>query len=271
MNLNKIIIYIAFFLVFYFKSASNDIRSIDSFFKLSEKHIEENFEEFILSYINLKSDSTLKIFKKVASKIQDKESREYVMILTQISSTHSKMKDSANFERTYQSALDIANNNDYFKEKIDLYIIRAEYFKDKDLLDSALYYCLIAEEVSKKIDNYNSYRINHILGDIYYYLEMYDEAKVCYYKVIESGDKLPTWIEWRKIVIYTDLGNIFTFQGNYQFALQHYNIALDQYFENKKTKSYYQAYIQGAHLFSRIANMYFENDNLDSAKSLPVK
>lgn len=208
--------------------AEND--RIDSFFNLNKNDINQNFENFILSYVNLNADSTLKIFKKISSKIQNKESIDYVLILTQISSAYSKLNDSINFDKSFQSALNIATENDFYNELIGLYIIRAEYFKEKDILDSALYYCLVAEEVSKKIENYNSYKLHHSLGDIYFYLEMYDEAKLSFNKVIESADKLPSWIEWRKIVIYTNLGNIFTIQGKYSSALNYYNIAAEQYF-----------------------------------------
>ena len=212
------------------------------------------------------SDSSLFYLKELSKNYPHTNSPEYVAILAEIASAYNQRVDSVNYNRYYNEAKHIANKGNFSFELAKLYINKADYFKYRNILDSTLYYCLLARDVVRDLkDKSLLVPINHLIGDVYHLLEFYDDALIYYLDVVKYGKDNSYWEYWRKIVIYTNIGNIYSFNKDYQNAYHHFKIAENAILKNAKKNNQQPNSTQIAHLYNRIAYMFYYSDRLDTA------
>jgi len=120
------------------------------------------------------------------------------------------------------SAYFYARHNGLDKFTLNYYETKSNYFREQGKLDSSMVYILKARDLAKT-DDINEYIvILHQIGDIYYSVNMYDNA-LKYYNLVDSlkGDPV-SWKSWRKWVVSNNIGLIDIAKGDYDKALSRF-------------------------------------------------
>lgn len=260
-----LILMITLLSTFSLKSDTID-NQIQEFLNSTNSQKEEKFNALIQSILYLKIDERLNSFKRLENEYPDKSSPQYVEILKNISNIYIFYNKNDLFELYFYKALTLATKNDYPVEAGKLFLLKADYFKNKFVLDSCLYYCLKSEELFNKNNNtIENASVYHIMGDIYYHLELYENSEVYYKKTIEFGQNSSNWLQWRKIVVYTNLGNIFTNQKRYNEAYDCFKIAENQINQNQIKHLTDIPKEQLAHVYKCLCYYFLDLNKIDSA------
>lgn len=268
LNMRFVIYFFINFIIFEASLAEDFISMSKDFIRLSEEKQEAKYKKMESKLISIDPDSSLQCFMILENGIKNKNSLQYVGTLRNIAAIYSKYLDTGKFDYYFHKAVQIAEKNDFAEEMANLYVIKAEDLKSKFILDSALFFALQSENIYKKTNNQNKeyVAVYHLMGDIYYNLDLMDDAEQSY-KIVEKYGKITDfWYQWRSIVIYTNLGNIYTIKSRYDLAFDYYRKAEKQIEENKKLNSSYSTNIQLAHLLYRVAFLYNKQKDYSKAK-----
>ena len=243
-----------------------DTKSINWFLNHPNQVPEDSLDIMMNQFTYLNADTALIYLKYLDHKIGNTKSVLKISVQTYLSGVYSKMNNDKEFK--YFNDMAIANATKIEAKSLlaKAYIVRAEHYKAQYLLDSVIYYCLKAEQSATQVNTFDLGAIYHTLGDVYYNLELYEMAEKYYLDVIKHSRAQPFWKEWRKIVVFTNLGDINTYLGDYTAANSYYRGALAQINQNKQSFAEYNDHIQIAHLYNRMALMFRSWNKLDTAK-----
>lgn len=277
-SLNKLIKYMRFqlykisFLVLVIISFSFQLKSanVDSIVKYHIKNFTSESElkskELIQTLLTIQIDSSIQYLKILEDFYKDKNSSMLLDLQCNITNQYKLGKKNDLFLRYYNSSMELARKIDSKSSICNLYLQKAEYFKTETILDSAIYYCIKSEDINNEINDPNMFTaIFHFLGDIYDYLELYVESEIYYNKVIDLKNSLG-WNDWRKIVIYTNLGNIYSNLSRYNEAYYSYKVAESQILINSKNGSISNSNHQLLHVYKCLSEYFLKNNQIDSAK-----
>jgi len=126
-------------------------------------------------------------------------------------------------EHRYQrleSALEYAQANGYERYYLNYLITKGNLYYIDEALDSAMYTILEARNIVRKTDIENEVEISHLLGDIFFALELYDNAEEYYNKANALIQNPGKYSEWRGRVINNNLGLIKIEKGEYEEAIE---------------------------------------------------
>lgn len=127
--------------------------------------------------------------------------------------------DEKNKYALLDSALNYANQHNVEEFKVEYNISKGNWYYIDHKYDSALVAILKARDISHKLHINHEIQIYHLLGDLFYSLELYEQAEE-YFRITASLLVNPRYDEaWRKRVIKNNLGLIEMKKGNYQDAL----------------------------------------------------
>ena len=118
------------------------------------------------------------------------------------------------------SALKYAQKHNYDNYYLDYLITKGNLLYNDQAYDSAMVAVLEARNLVHKGDAGNEVEILHLLGDLFYALELYDNSEEYYKKankIIEDPEKYGAW---RVRVINNNLGLLNTEKGNYSEAIK---------------------------------------------------
>lgn len=119
-----------------------------------------------------------------------------------------------------EAALKYAQSHGYDKYYLDYLITKGNLYYFDQALDSAMYTILEARDIVDQKDFENEVEINHLLGDIFFALELYDNAEEYYNKANSLIQNPGKYSEWRGRVINNNLGLIKIEKGDYQGAIE---------------------------------------------------
>lgn len=238
-------------------------QSIENEFKeylnSSQKDQQSQFPKIFYKVIVLNNDLKLKSLQELEEKYILKKDNNYIQILKILSETYYNLDKKDLFLNYYYRALNLAIENDDKLSIGAIYLLKTNYFKNENKLDSCIYYCLLAEDKYRSA-NYSSIPIYQMIGDVYYKLDLFDDALSYYYLIIKESFHDEDWNKWRKIVIYTNLGNIYSSTNRFEEAFNAFNIAKKQIYNSKIGDNR-----QLAHLNKCIADCFYDQNNYDSA------
>ena len=140
---------------------------------------------------------------------------------------------------------------------------RANYFLAQKRYDSAMYYLLRYRDLTPPDSSSEGYRnIINLMGDIYYYAGLYEEAKRPYKQLLEYYQKENNWNHYRPYVLMNNMGQIALNQkdtdGAKRWFLRSLNLATTH------LKADYQHNTK-AYIHARLAEAYMHQDSLDQA------
>jgi AraC-like DNA-binding protein len=118
-----------------------------------------------------------------------------------------------------------------------VYVLKSELFKQQSVYDSAMIYILLAGDEANKFGNIEQKaNVLHLLGDLYYSTGYYRRAGFYYEQVQQVKGNLSVWNDWRERVIWNNLALIEKKTGNFQNALDLFDISLKALKNHSKNK-----------------------------------
>lgn len=125
------------------------------------------------------------------------------------------------------------------KRRIEMGLVEynlSQFFMDCKAYDSAMFYILSYRDLAKQESEGEGYRnITNLLGDIYYYAGLYDQARDIYSGLLDQYLEEPKLDFYRPYVLMNDLGQITLKIRDYPLALDWFNRSLKMAEENLTT------------------------------------
>ena len=177
--------------------------------------LEDSIEVVVYDLYNFEFSYGLSKIKELDQLIDDKHVNAKLRIKHSLAAF-----DPENKYELLDSALTFANKNGVAEFKIEYYTSKGNWYYRDQVYDSALVAILEARDLSSKLGINRELQTSHLLGDLFFSLELYEQAE-SYYLRCDTLLVDPRFDEvWRKRVIKNNLGLIDMKKGDYASALQ---------------------------------------------------
>lgn len=145
------------------------------------------------------------------------------------------------------SCLTYIDEHQLDKFKRSIYILKANFYDQAFLYDSAMLNILLAREWANKYKNPEEVAdILHQTGDLYFHTGYYKKARQYYLELTDFKGDTNIWNTWRKRVIRNNLGLIAFKQSDFETAEGYFQVSYNELEKPLKSKedSIYFAYLQ---------------------------
>lgn len=187
---------------------------------------EELLDEVLLLYDSLARINNHEIKKEITNRVFEitKGKDELSHVASLVSKIRFGISDDYSL---FENAYDIASRNDHDVLMIYIDEWQVKYYLEQGIYDKAMLILLRLRDLSKEIENEESYRHSlNALGDIYYRAKLMEQAKLSYEELLQYYIDNNDWNYWRPYMLMNNLGQIALFNKDTSSAYNWYSNSL---------------------------------------------
>ena len=229
-----------------------------------------------LSYVDISivSDSTSKIcwdiyllpsseakplVKKILSATKQININTY-LVAQQLAAKY----EGKNFLNKLDSIYSIAEKEKLYQHMGWTYEAKSDYYKQTGKYDSSMI-CILKARDLYELGGFTDDLVTvlHTIGDLYYTVDLLNEAELNYREVVRLQGENSQWEHWRKRVIRNNFGLIEAKRNNIDAAIDSFKISINEV--QSKNEGLIDS-IALSYMYSRLADYYREIEEYDEAK-----